>query len=196
MLLDISTWWQSMQLFEKIFWVIALLFSFLFLVQTILSFVAGDNDTAMGDADSYIDHDDGIGYQFFTIKNMIAFFTMFGWTGIACIHGNRSVPATILFSLLSGIVVVAVMIILMRLMGRLKESGTMNIGNAVDQTATVYLIIPAARKGMGKVHVKIQGTLRELNAITDQATDIASGSLVRITGVVNENILLVTSNIA
>ena len=84
----------------------------------------------------------------------------------------------------------------MRLMGRLKESGTMNIGNAVDQTATVYLIIPAARKGMGKVHVKIQGTLRELNAITDQATEIASGSLVKITGVVNENILLVTSNIA
>ena len=68
MLLDISTWWQSMQLFEKIFWVIALLFSLLFLVQTILSFAAGDNDTAMGDADSYIDHDDGIGYQFFTIK--------------------------------------------------------------------------------------------------------------------------------
>ncbi|MCO5241065.1 MAG: hypothetical protein M9904_13525 [Chitinophagaceae bacterium] len=191
MLADISTWWQSIVLFEQIFWVIALLFSLLFLIQTLLSFAAGDADTAVGDSDSYIDHDEGIGYQFFTIKNLIAFFTMFGWTGIACIRGGLGAPATVLFAVLAGAVVVAIMIMLLRVMGRLKQSGTMDIMEAVNKTGTVYLFIPAVRGGTGKVHVQVQGAVRELPAITDEAKDIPTGSIVTITGVINESVLLV-----
>ena len=46
--LDIATWWQEMPGFEKIFWVFALLFSFLFVIQTVFSFVPGDGDDSMG----------------------------------------------------------------------------------------------------------------------------------------------------
>ena len=121
MLLDINTWWQSLPLFEQIFWVIALLFSLLFLIQTIISFTAGDADTAVGDADAYVDHDDGIGYQFFTIKNLIAFFTMFGWTGIACIRGGISAGATILLAVAAGLVLVAHLIVLPWALGPFKR---------------------------------------------------------------------------
>lgn len=192
MLLDINTWWQSLPLFEQIFWVIALLFSLLFLIQTIISFTAGDADTAVGDADAYVDHDDGIGYQFFTIKNLIAFFTMFGWTGLACIRGGMGTAATLLLAIAAGVVVVAIMIVLLRAMGRLKESGTMDIMNAVNKTATVYLFVPAVRSGTGKVHVQVQGAVRELSAVTDETKDIPTGSLVTITGVINESTLLVS----
>ena len=64
----ISTWWQSLASIEKIFWAIALLFSFLFLIQTLLSFIGGDGAEAGGDADASISGDDGTGHQFFTIK--------------------------------------------------------------------------------------------------------------------------------
>lgn len=195
MLLDINTWWQTLPLFEQIFWVIALLFSLLFLIQTIISFTAGDADTAVGDADAYVDHDDGIGYQFFTIKNLIAFFTMFGWTGLACIRGGLGAAATISLAVAAGVVVVVIMIVLLRAMGRLKESGTMDIMNAVNKTATVYLFVPAVRRGTGKVHVQVQGAVRELPAVTDETKDIPTGSLVTITGVINESTLLVSSAI-
>src|SRR5690349_1494282 len=106
-LLDISTWWQNMAYFEKIFWVIAIVFSLLFLIQAIMSFAGGDSDTAMGDADVSIDTDDGLGHQFFTIKNLIAFFTIFGWTGIAFIKGGMGQGITIAAALVAGVLMVA-----------------------------------------------------------------------------------------
>lgn len=38
-LLDISSWWQGLAGFEKTFWAIAIIFSALFLLQTIYSFL-------------------------------------------------------------------------------------------------------------------------------------------------------------
>jgi hypothetical protein len=184
-LLDLSSWWQSLPSFDKIFW-----------AQTILSFAAGDGDASTGDADMAVDHDGGIDYGFFTIKNFIAFFTIFGWTGIALSKGNTSKPITILVALLAGIAIVSVMVLVMRSMSKLKQSGTFQIQQALHKTAETYLFIPASRNGFGKVHIRVQGSLRELNAITDDLADIPTGKLVKVTGVIDENILLVTSQLS
>lgn len=194
-LLDIGSWWQSLQGFEKIFWFIALLFSLLFLIQTIFSFAAGDGDEAFGDADAAADADDGIGYGFFTIKNFIAFFTVFGWTGVALSKSNMSSIAIIGVALLAGCLMVAMMVVIMRSMSRLKQSGTLVIDNAIGKTGTVYLLIPGGRTGAGKVNIQLQGAMKELNAITDDAADIATGSFIKVTGVVNNNMLLVSKTL-
>lgn len=195
-LLDISSWWQGMDFFAKIFWAIALLFSLLFLVQLVISFAGGDGSEATGDADDYVSGDDGIGYQFFTIRNMIAFFTFFGWAGVAGISGGLNKGLTIALAVVSGAVVVVMMAFLFRSMSKLKQSGTLQIKNAVGLIAETYLFIPANRGGFGKVHVKVQGSLHELQAITDDAEQIATGKLVKVTGTVNDNILLVTSSLS
>ena len=195
-LLDISTWWQALTGFERIFWSIALLFSLLFILQTIMSFAAGDGDEAFGDADSAVDHDGGIEYGFFTIKNFIAFFTIFGWMGVALTKGNVSKPLTILIALLAGATVVAIMMFLFRSMSKLKQSGTLLINNAVGKSAETYLLIPAARGGMGKVHIRLQGSLRELPALTDDTADIPTGKLVKVVSILNESVLVVTSSLS
>lgn len=195
-LLDLSSWWQAMQGFEKIFWGIALLFTLLFLVQTILSFASGDGSESFGDADEAIGEDSGIAHGFFTIKNMIAFFTIFGWTGIALIKGNMPKAATIGLALLAGALVVLMMMLLFRSMSKLRQSGTLQIKNAIGAVAETYLFIPPNRGGIGKVHVKVQGSLHELQAITDDDQQIATGKLVKITGVINDNILLVTTKLS
>lgn len=194
-LLDISAWWGSMPVFEKIFWVIAILFSLMFLIQTILSFTSGDSDSAVGDADASIADDDGLGYQFFTIKNLIAFFTIFGWTGIAFIQGGMDKGITIGAALVAGALMVAIMAFLLRGMSRLKHSGTLEISNALNKIGETYLFIPAKRNGYGKVHIKVQGSLQELQAITDDETDIPTGKLVKVTQVVNSNILVVSASL-
>lgn len=196
LLLDISSWWQSMATFEKMFWIIALIFSLLFLVQTILSFAGGDGDETFGDADSAIGHDEGIDYGFFTIKNFIAFFTIFGWTGIAMIKGNVGKVLTVGIALAAGVLVVAIMMFLFRVMSRLKHSGTLQISNALNKIGEAYLFIPAKRNGYGKVHIRVQGSLQELQAITDDENDIPTGRLVKVVEILNNNILIVSSNLS
>lgn len=195
-LLDISTWWQATPLFTKIFWVLSLLFSALFLIQLVMSFAGGDGEVSAGDADDYIGSDEGIGYQFFTIKNLIAFFTVFGWTGIACISGGMSKGVTIGVALLAGSLMVLMMAVLFRNMNKLRQSGTLQLKNAVGVIAETYLFIPAKRGGFGKVHIKVQGSLHELQALTDDAEQIATGKLVKVISVINDSVLLVTSNIS
>lgn len=195
-LLDLTTWWQSMPGFEKIFWVIALLFSLLFVVQTVFSFVSGDGDEALGDSDAAIGDDDGIGYGFFTIKNFIAFFTIFGWTGIALSKGNVNKGLTVAVAVAAGTAVVFLMILLFRSMNKLRQSGTLQIENALNKVGETYLFIPGRRKGPGKLHIRIQGSLHELPAMTDDEQDIPTGQLARVTGIINDNILLVTSHLS
>ena len=48
MLLSISTWWQTLAPFEKILWGIAVVFSALYLMQSVLSLSGGDADHTAG----------------------------------------------------------------------------------------------------------------------------------------------------
>jgi hypothetical protein len=192
MLLSISFWWQHLETFEKILWGIAIVFSALYLLQSVLSLSGGDADHAAGDSDSYIDHDDGVHFQFFTIKNMIAFFAMFGWVGLAAHHSGMNKLATILLALTGGTIVVLLMFVLLKNISRLRHNGAMQLTNAINQTGSTYLFIPAKRGGVGKVHIKVQGTLHELPAMTDDDNDIATGKLVRVKNIINDRILLVT----
>ncbi len=191
--LAITNWWQALGGVEKFFWAIALLFSFMFIVQTILAFIGGGGDDgAFGDSDEYIDGDGGIDYQFFTIKNFITFFTVFGWVGLGCLKGNLPLGQVILWSTLSGVGIVLIMFYLFSRMAKLRSSGTLRIQNALHKQAETYLRIPAVRSGYGKVHIRVQGSLRELRALTDDDDDIPTGKPVTVVGIVNESVLLVT----
>ncbi len=191
--LSITTWWQALGGTEKFFWAVALLFSFLFVMQTIFVFIGGgDDDGAFGDSDEYVDGDGGIDYQFFTIKNFITFFTVFGWVGLGCLKSGLPIGQVVIWSTVSGVAIVLIMFYLFSRMAKLRSSGTLRIQNALHKQAETYLRIPAVRSGYGKVHIRVQGSLRELRALTDDEDDIPTGRPVTVVGIVNESILLVT----
>ncbi len=192
-ILDILAWWREFPVFEQIFWALALVFTFLFILQTILSFVSGGDGESMGDAEMAVEGDEGIGFGFLTIKNFIAFFAVFGWTGVALSRANVPKGITIVVSLAAGMLVVAMMMYFFRSMSKLRASGTLIMKNAIGIIAETYLLIPARRGGFGKVHIKVQGSLHELQAITDDEDTIPTGKLVKVTDVVNDSVLLVTS---
>ncbi len=81
MLLDISTWWAALQLPEKVYWVIAIPSTVLLVVQIIMTFMGSEGDDIDSDMDTELDHGDA-GWQFFTYKNTLGFFTVFSWTGL------------------------------------------------------------------------------------------------------------------
>lgn len=193
MLVDFFKWLLNLKGFELVLWCIALLFSFLFVIQIIISLFIGDSD---GDFDDGGDGGHGDATQFFTIRNMIAFFTMFGWSGLTAYKSGLSNAWVIVIAVASGVLMVAILVFLMTRASKLRQSGTLQMKNAVSQVGETYLRIPARRGGMGKIQVQVQGRLMELDAMTDDAEDIATGKPIKVVSTLNERILIVTSLIA
>lgn len=187
-------WWQQLGTFEQVLWGIALLFSLLFLLQSALSFLGGGDAEALGDVDDAIGSDDGVGSSFFTLRNFIVFFTLFGWTGLAAYKAGWSEPAVIVAGSLAGGAMVAVMMWLLNKAGELRHSGTLDLKNAVGSTGTTYLLIPASRSNAGKVSIHVQGALRELEALTDDPEPIPTGARITVVGLADARTLVVTRN--
>ncbi|SDC60069.1 hypothetical protein [Williamwhitmania taraxaci] len=195
MLLDnFSTWWQGLELLSKIYWLITIPFSILFVIELVMAFFGAGSDSggfdASGDADASIDIDDGISFQLITLKNLVAFFTIFGWIGLACIDSQLSIPTTIIISTTCGLLMMILMASIYYFMGRLSESGNLEINRAIGVKATVYLPVPPRRQGAGKIQIKLQG-LRTLDVVTDEEETIPTGSLCEVVGILSDEILLV-----
>lgn len=192
MILSISESWQSLELIGKIYWSIALPFSLLFILQIIMTFFLGDVDgvEADGDSDASVDGDAGIDFQFLTIKNLVAFFTIFGWTGIACLDSEMGIGKTVIISFLAGLVMMVIMASIAYFMGKLVDNGALNLNNAIGKVGSIYLTIPAKRGGLGKVQIKVQG-LQTLDAMTDFEEDLHTGAIIEVVEILNNEILVV-----
>ncbi|MCB0381614.1 MAG: hypothetical protein KDD24_10180, partial [Flavobacteriales bacterium] len=181
----------DMTTLEQTYWIIALIGSAIFLVIFILTFIGGgDADMEADSADIHGD-DGGVGFQFFTLKNVIAFFTIFGWTGVVCIDNKLSTSLTLIISSVAGILMMVVTSLLFLWINSMAHSGTLKIKNAIGTIGEVYLPIGANRKNIGKVQIKVQGSLRELEAITDEDEDLKTSTLVEVTEIVSAELLLV-----
>lgn len=193
-ILSFNSWWESLSILSKVYWIITISASAIFLIQIAMTFIGVDSDSggmdASGDADASIDADHGIGFQLISLKNLIGFFTIFGWSGIACLDSELSVPLTIGISLFCGLLMMVIMASIFYFMGKLVESGNVVMASIVEKTGTVYLVIPASRKAAGKIQIQHQG-YRTIDAMTDDTEDIPTGSVIQVTAVINDELLLV-----
>ncbi|MBT8244602.1 MAG: hypothetical protein HKP48_05110 [Winogradskyella sp.] len=183
-------WFSNLELFAKVYWSIALVGSVIFTIVMIMAFAGGDADD-LGDVDTDFDGDIGAGFQFISFKNLVGFFTIFGWSGIACLDAGVSKPITIIVSIICGLVMMLIMATLFYFISKLSDSGTLNYKNAIDAIGEVYLTIGRDRSKIGKVSVNVQGTVRELDALTDALTDLKSGTIIKVVDVTSNGILIV-----
>ena len=72
-----AEWWDSLSKMEMIYWGLAIVSSIFFVFILITSFLGGDMDSDVGGVDADIDADAGIGFQFFSFKNLVGFITLF-----------------------------------------------------------------------------------------------------------------------
>jgi len=183
---------EGMTSLEQTYWYIALIGSAIFVVLFIVTFIGGHSDIDMdADATDFESDDGGVGYQFFTFKNVVAFFTIFGWTGIICIQHEYSIFLTLLISTLAGVAMMVLTTLLFFYMNRLTQSGTLQMNNALGVVGEVYIPIGKQRSRIGKVQLKVQGRLQELEAITDCDEDLKTNQIVKVVQIVSSDILLV-----
>jgi hypothetical protein len=183
-------WFQELTSFQKTYWVLTGISTLLFLFVLITTFIGADADD-IGDVDAEIDADTGAGFQFFTFKNVVAFFAIFGWSGIASIDAGNSKSINIISSLFCGLAMMFVMAAMFYYISKLTSSGTLKMKNALNSIGEVYLTVGAKRSKVGKIQIKIQGALRELEALTDYDEDLKQGKIIKVIQVTNNGILII-----
>jgi hypothetical protein len=181
-----SAWWDTLEILAKVYWMVAFASSLLFLVVIGLT-VAGTDSAEMGDAD----FDGGIDFQFLNFKNTVGFFTIFAWSGLACIYSDYSQTTTLIVSIICGLLMMFAMAGLFYLLRNMGQDATLKMENTVGLIGEVYIPIGHQRTTIGKVQIKVQGSLRELDALTDAEVDYATGTVVRVKEVISDHILLV-----
>ncbi len=191
-LLDISSWWAGIEsVVEKVYWMVAFPATLIFLIQTIMTFIGADADS---DAEFDTDHDvdiDGAGFHVFTVKNIVAFFSIFSWTGIAVTQAGMPPFITGILAILAGVVMMLIMASLFYFMSKLSDSGTLVMDNAIGKVGRVYLTIAPNKSRKGKVQIKIQNSLKTIDALTEDPEEIKTGTMVEVEDVMNDQILIV-----
>jgi len=193
-IISILPQWSDIGIFEQVFWVITIPATVFFLILLALTIFGGETDAGMDvntDVDGEIADGDSIPFQFLSLKNIVAFFTVFGWSGIGFTNAGLASWLVILLSFICGFLMMVLMASLFYFMSKLAESGTLKMKNAIGKLGEVYLMIPASRGGMGKVQLNVQGSLRTLDALTDDLEKIPTSSIIQVVDVIDDQILLV-----
>ena len=176
----------------------------LLVVQVILQIVGlgGDHDFDHGhlDTDAHVDIDHAddpahgtsgnIFFGILSFKALVSFAGIFGLTGLSLEGSDLSAFNQLALAILAGLVAMIIVAYLMRALHQLSSSGTVIISNAVGHRGQVYLRIPAAGEGQGKVTVELQGRSVELTAVTDGEA-IATGKTVKVVEIVGAETLKV-----
>jgi len=184
--------WAEIGIFEQIFWILAIPATVIFLILLALTIFGSDADVDVdSDVDGGFADGDSIPFQFLSLKNIVAFFAVFGWSGIGFVNAGLASWLVVLLATVCGLLMMLVMATLFYFMSKLAESGTLNMKNAIGKLGEVYLVIPAKRGGMGKVQLNVQGSLRTLDALTDDEEKIPTSSIIQVIDVIDDQILLV-----
>jgi len=177
---------------EKIYLTIAIPASLLLIVQTLMTFLglSGEIDVD-NDGDGDVDMNGETGLTLFSVRNLIAFFTFTGWSGLWMLSSSVKPLLTVILSVLIGLLFMFISMSLFYLVSKMQRNGTINLNNAVGTVGEVYIRIPAKRKSYGKIMIVIQGALNEIEAITDEETDLNTGCQVIVTAVEGNSKLVV-----
>lgn len=159
----------------------------LLVVQTVLVLlgVGAGEDIAGGEAGSLEGGDVGhVGedlafFKWLSVKTVVACLTFFGLAGLAAEHGGMSPWASLGLAVAAGTAAIVVVAFVMTSLAKLQSRGNVRLENAVGRSARVYLRVPGARQGVGKVTVAVQGRSVEVAASTG-GPEIPTGAQVRV----------------
>ena len=207
-------WWNNLSTMSQIFYCIAVPATLVLVIQTIMMFIGiGDDGDGLGDGDvddveivsddvpegvfgedsvSEVEDVSGFeGLRIFTFRGIIAFFVVFGWVGAIMQDAEIHIAITLLVASVSGFAMMIALAFLLKAVMKLRSDGNIDNRNAVGTSGKVYLTIPAARSGSGKVQIMLQGAFVERNAVTDEAEAISTGTEIIVVGVSGQTELVV-----
>lgn len=208
-----QAFWETLSLLQKILYCIAVPSTLILILQMVLLFLGwGEDGSSFNPSDtSGLDLDTGVGdlapdgmdldmdtsapgdfgtMRLFTFQGIIAFFCVFGWSGIAFTRILASSLLSILLAIALGFLFMFLVALLIRALSRLADDGSVSIASTLGYSGTVYLTVPARGNGHGKVNITIGGHFNEYDAITDSSVPLPTGSRIRIIDVRGDVVLV------
>lgn len=189
-------WWSSLSVMMKVLWTITLSVSLIFIIQSILTFIGADSGGGDFDLDtdvdmSGVDGDASTGMGLLTFRNLVNFLLGFGWSAILLRDNIQSTSLLMIVSIVIGVALVFLVMLLFKWLSGMQQAGNINIfRSAVGCEGKVYLKIPAARAGSGKVQITINNSVREYEAVTDGVA-LPTGASIRVVEALSADTLLV-----
>lgn len=148
-----------------------------FLIQLVMGQLGGDLDADLDFGDSAT----GSEFRVLSLQTLSAFCMGSGWMGLATLNlTSIGFGGSVVVALLSGVGVAWLLITAMKGLLRLQSSGNVSLSSAVGETGRVYVLIPPAGQGRGRVQVVVQGRQIEFNAVQRGDNAISSRTPIRV----------------
>ena len=189
-------WWNSLDLFARVYALIAIPATLVLILQTLLLFFGfgADEDGIDLNGNDQIDtpgDGGGDGLVLFSIRGIMAMLCVGGWSGLALYASGVNRPVTVIVSLVCGIAALFVIAYLMKAAMKLQSNGAIQLGTAIGKTGRVYIPIPPRTQGSGKITLTVQERFIEADAVTTADRKLRTGEVVRVVATDETGLLVV-----
>jgi hypothetical protein len=147
-----------------------------------------DHDTDHATDDQHHGHESSWLFGVLTFRTVVAAITFFGLAGLAAEAAQLESESTLLVALLAGAAALYAVHWLMHSLSRLKADGTARVERSIGRPGKVYLRIPAAMQGMGKVTVHLGDRTVEYQAVT-AGEALPTGASVLVKAVISSDVV-------
>lgn len=196
-----SLWWDGLHTLQQVTFILACAASVILVVQLVLMLFGLGNDADF-DTDTSIDFDGGDdvfndggiadagGLRLVSFRTVIAFLAVGGWFTYT-MEFFMAWYFALLIGIAAGVGAAIGVAYLLKAILKFQSEGTRQMKFAVGSVAEVYLTVPANRAGSGKIHVVVQESLTEVEAVSDNDEPIPTGSRCVVKEVITEQLVLV-----
>ena len=129
-----------------------------------------------------------------TFRTVVAALTFFGLAGMSAQSNDISEGPSLVIGLLAGFAAMYGVHWLMLQLSRLRADGSVRIEHAVGMTGKVYLRVPGAHQGAGKIHLNLQNRTVELTALTEQS-ELPTGATIVVSKIVGPDTVEVVASV-
>ena len=129
-----------------------------------------------------------------SVRGIIAFFAIGGWTGVLLMQGKVVLLGSLLIAVVAGLAAMFVVGFLLFMMSHADNDGSMLQSSLIGCEAQVYVPIPANGAGKGNVTLTAQNRFLEYPAKTMDAETLQYKDTVKVLAIVDDNVLVVSKN--
>lgn len=130
-------------------------------------------------------------FRLLSVQSVIAFLTIFGWSGITAISNGMADWAALLLAAVLGFGAMFIVAKVIQWSSKLAQNGTFNVKNLLGESGTVYIPIPEKGKGMGKINISCGERFMEYDAITEEQEMLKTGEQVTVVDIIGGSTLVV-----
>ncbi len=191
---------EALSVLQQVLFVVGVVFTLIGLVQTLLSFIGGDADADVEiDTDVELDGDgDGstsVVGAIVNIRNIVSLAIGLSWGALYFIEEGTSFFWAIVFGVLIGIALMALNILLLWGLSKLKDPGQVfDYNDAIGKEGKVSIVIPKSAQGTGKISIVFQNRLQEIDALSNEDAELTRGMEVIVTSVEGNKFVVINKN--